>query len=93
MTEMNLFMKEKQTHMENRHEPAKGGGCCALRLNRRKRVRTEWASSKTLLHNTGSSIQYRVINCNGKEYKYTCITNHSAIHKKLIQHCKSTILQ
>ena len=41
-------------------------------------------------------MQYPIINRKGKEgeKKYTFIKlNHFAIHQKLTQHCKSTILQ
>ena len=56
---------------------------------------------KVLLYSTGNYIQYPVINRNGKEYEneyiYTYIyyiyMNHFAVHQKLAQHCKSTVLQ
>ena len=46
--------------------------------------------NKILLYNTGNSIQYPVINYNGKNikknvYMYNC---HSIVHQKLKQHCK-----
>ena len=31
---------------------------------------TEWINNKILLYTTGNYIQYPIINCNGKEYKY-----------------------
>ena len=53
-------------------------------------------NNKVLLYSTGNYIQYPVINHNGKEYeKITCIymyNNQFAVHQKLTQHCKSTIL-
>ena len=55
-------------------------------------------NSKDLLYSTGNSIQYPGINHNGKEYKKECVyiyvqLNHFAVHLKLTQHCKPTILQ
>ena len=52
-------------------------------------------NNEVLWHSTENSIQYLVINFNGKEYEnekiYMC-NNHFAIHQKLT-HCKLTILQ
>ena len=45
-----------------------------------------------LLYGTGNYIQNPVIKHNGKEYIYVQL-NHFAVHQKLTQHCKSTILQ
>ena len=52
------------------------------------------------MYSTGNYIQYLVVNYNGKEskkiYRYIHIyvyLNHFAVHLKLTQHCKSTILQ
>ena len=45
-----------------------------FRINRCKLLHIEWISSKILLYSTGNYIQYPLINCNGKEYKYICIT-------------------
>ena len=52
-------------------------------------------NNKVLLCSTGNYIQYPVINHNGKDI-YLCIyvyMSHFAVHQKLTQHCKSTILQ
>ena len=51
--------------------------------------------NKVLLYSTGSSIQYRMINLNGKELQkqmslYVSL-NHFAVQQKLTQHCKSMI--
>ena len=52
-----------------------------------------------LLYSTGNNIQYLVTNYSGKEYEkiYLCETKSvctaAAVHQKLTQHCKSTILQ
>ena len=50
------------------------------------------------MYRTGNSTQYSVVTYMGKEsekewiYVYVKL-NHFAVHLKLIQHCKSTILQ
>ena len=59
-------------------------------------------------YSTGNKIQYPMIKLNGKEYEKECVyiyiytyiytyiyvkQNHFALQQKLIQHCKSTILQ
>ena len=55
-------------------------------------------TSKDLLYSTGNSTQYSLITYKGKEsekeqiYVYVKL-NHFAVHLKLTQHCKSTILQ
>ena len=77
MTQMNLSMKQKQTH---RH----GGQTCGCQevgvrlrmeweagVHRCKLHSAEWLNNKVLLHSTGKYIQYPVINHNGKEYKKT----------------------
>ena len=45
-------------------------------VSRCKLLHLEWINTKVLLDSTGNSIQYPVINHNGKEYKnvYICIT-------------------
>ena len=52
---------------------------------------------KVLLKSTGNHIQSSEINHNGKEYEkeYTCrcITESLPYSRKLVRHCKSTILQ
>ena len=60
-------------------------------------------NNKVLLYSTGNYIQYLVVNNNGKEseknidlnvYSDTYMyLNHFAVHQKLTQHSKSTILQ
>ena len=69
-------------------------------IRRYKLLHIKWINSKGLLYSTGNYIQFPVINHNGKEYTYICIhtytyiyLNYFAIHEKLTQHCKSTILQ
>ena len=67
---------------------------------------TKQITNKDLLYSTGNYTQYLVITYKGKEsekeymciYIYVCLyiyiyLNHFAVHLKLTQHCKSTILQ
>ena len=55
---------------------------------------TRWKNNEILLHTTGST-QYPFINQNIKNMNiHTYIyLNHIAVYQKLIQPCKSTILQ
>ena len=49
--------------------------------------------NKALLYSTENCIQYPVINHNGKESKKEDIyVSHLAVHQKLAQHCKPSIL-
>ena len=58
---------------------------------------TEWRRNKVLLYSTGDSIQYPVINHNGKNiqkniYIYISVElSHSAVQQKLMQPRKSTM--
>ena len=80
MTQINLSMKQKQTH---RHRDqtcgCQGGGEVGGGMNwefgvsRCKLLHIEWINNKVLLYNTGNYIQYPGINHNGKEYKRECI--------------------
>ena len=47
-----------------------------------------------LLYGSGNYVQYLVITYNGKESENICIylTEPLAVHVKLIQYCKSTII-
>ena len=72
-----------------------GIGCKLLHL--------ECIENKGLLYNTGNYIQISRINQNEKECIYVCVCVYKlyiyiqlsqvAVQQKLIQHCKSTILQ
>ena len=71
-------------------------------INRYTLLYIKQINNKDLLYTTEKYIQYFLITCNGKEsekeyiymYIYTHVyMNHVAVHLKLIQHCKSTILQ
>ena len=75
-----------------------GGNGWELGISRWKLVYIWWINSKVLLYSTGNYNQCPVINHNGKEYEeyiyiYICIMSHFAVQQKLIQHCKSTLLQ
>ena len=59
--------------------------------------------NKDLLYGTGNYTQYLLITCNGKECIYMCVCvciciyiyinlSHFAVHLKVTQHCKLTIL-
>ena len=58
MTQMNLSMKNKQTHKENRLVIAKRGGgnggerTGEFRISRCKLLHVEWVNSNVLLHST-----------------------------------------
>ena len=94
-------MKTKQNHQHREKTGdcqrwAAGGGMdWESGVSRYKLLYIEWT---LLLHSTENYIQYPTINQNGKEkflkkkrvYIYICIF---AIQPKLIQHCKSTIVQ
>ena len=70
---MNISMKQKQTHIENRLVVAKGEGDGGGKdwefgISRCKLLYVEWIN-KVPLYSTENYIQYPVINHNGKEYE------------------------
>ena len=75
MTQINLSMKQKQTHGHEKSLAGSQGG--RLGLLRCKLLYMEWIN-KVLVYCTGNYIQYPMINPNGKEYfkvrRYMCIT-------------------
>ena len=74
--QMNLFMKQKQTHRHREQTcGCQGGGGMdwEFRVSRCKVLHIEWINNKVLLYSTGNYIQYPGINHNGKEYKKECI--------------------
>ena len=88
--------------IENRLVVAKGEAVgrrmeLEVGVSRCKLLYIEWMNNKFLLYSTGNSIQYPMINHNGKEYEkkeYIYVQlNHFAVQQKLTQHCKSAILQ
>ena len=79
MTQMNLSMKQKQTHSHREQTCCQSGGAGRGRMvwefgiSRCKLLYIEWINSKVLLYSTGNYIQYSVRNHNGKEYEKTYI--------------------
>ena len=76
MTQMNLSMKQKQTHRLREQIcgcPWEGGGGGGMDWEfgiSRCKLLYVWINNKVLLYSTGNYIQYPVINNNGKEYIY-----------------------
>ena len=63
-------------------------------ISRCKLVYAGWIDNKVLLCSTRNYIQCPVINHSGKEYEKEYIyLNHSVVHQKLAEHCKSTMFQ
>ena len=68
MTQMNLSMKQKQTHRYREQIcGCQGGGGCGegmdleFGISKRKLLYIEWINNKVLLYSTGNYIQYPVI--------------------------------
>ena len=72
-TQMNLSMKHKQTHREDRLVVAKGEGRGGkdsdFGISSCKLLYVGWINNKVLLYSTENYIQYSVINHNRKEYE------------------------
>ena len=78
MTQMTLATKQKQTH-EHREQicGCQGGELdWEFGMSRYKLFYTGWIN-KVLLYSTGNSIQYPVINQNGKEYEREYTHTHT----------------
>ena len=75
MTQMNLSMKQKETHRHREQACGyQGGGMDPeFGVGRCKLLHVEWITNKVLLYSTGNYIQYPGINPNEKEYKKECI--------------------
>ena len=70
---MNLFTKQKQTLTHREQTCSCGGGMdWELRVSRYTLLCTGWGNNKVLLYSTGNSIQYPVMNHNGREYEKEC---------------------
>ena len=54
-------------------EGVRGGMQGEFGVSRYKQLYTEWINNKVPLYSTGNSIQYPVINHNGKECEKECI--------------------
>ena len=65
MTQINLFMKHKQTQRTDlwlpRGNEVGGGMDWEFRISRGKPLHTEWINNRILLHSTRNYIQYHVI--------------------------------
>ena len=77
-TQINLPMKQKQTHRHREHTDGyQGGG--GVEVGREfefsicKLLYTEWINNKALPHSTGNYIHYPVINQNRKKYIDTSV--------------------
>ena len=93
-----IYENDSQTQRTDLWSPRGRGGRVGIEwevgISRCKLRYIEWINNKVLLQSTGKYIQHPVINCNGKEYEKEYVyLNHFAVHQKLTQHCKSTILQ
>ena len=77
MPQRNLFMKQKETHRENKVMITKREGGEGINsefgISRYELLYVKQINNKVLLHSTGDYIHYPVINCNGKEYEKICI--------------------
>ena len=81
MTQMNISVKQKQTHRHREQtccqvgERGRGGMGWEFGISRCKLsiLYIEWINNKVLLYSTGNFIQYPVTNHNGKEYEKECI--------------------
>ena len=99
LSQMNLFTKQKQTHRHRQQTFGCQGGeggremTWEFGLGRCELLHIDWINNKVLLYSTGNYIQYHVINHNRKEYEAYICNNRFGIYQKLIQHCKSCILQ
>ena len=78
MTQMNLSMKQKQTHRHREQTCGRQGGGGGggmdweFGMSRYKLVYIGWKNNKALLYSTGNYIQYPGINHNGKDYEKEC---------------------
>ena len=82
MTQMNISTKQKETHRHGEQTcGCQGGGGGGGKnwefgISRCKLVYIGLINNKVLLYSTGISIQYPVVNHNGKEYEkniYICV--------------------
>ena len=80
-SQMNLPMKQKQTHREQTYGYQRGkvGGGIHLEfgVSRYKLLHTKQINNKVLLYNTGNYIQCPVINHHGKEYEKECVSMYN----------------
>ena len=76
LAQMNLSIKQKQTHRHREEACGCQGGFRGGRgmdwdfgIGRCEVLHLEWINNKVLIYSTGNYIQYPVTNYNGKEYK------------------------
>ena len=62
-------------------------------ISRCKLLYIGWINKKVLLYSTVNYVQYPVKIIMEKNMKKYIYLNHFAVHQKITQHCKSTILQ
>ena len=73
ITQMSLFMKQKQTHRHREQNCGCKGGRSGgwmdweFGVSRCKLIHTEWRKNKVLLYSSGNHIPYPVVNHDGKE--------------------------
>ena len=78
MAQMNLQNRNRSIDMENRLAVDKGEGRgrgmdWEFGIGKFKLLYTEWIHSKVLLHSSRKSIQFTVINHNGKNIFFKCV--------------------
>ena len=75
MTQMNLSMKQKQTHRDREQtcvylgERRSEKDSQEFGVSRSKLLHMRWINNKVLLYSPGTCIQYPVINHHGREYE------------------------
>ena len=92
----NLFTKWEQIHRHRKQtwlKKGKGREAGWMRSMGYIPLYMKQTKNKNLLYSTGNYIQYLVIINNGKESEKNIYLNHFAVHLKLTQYCKSTIIQ
>ena len=99
---MNLSTKQKWIYRRREQTcGCQGGGKVEgekdweFGISRCKLLYIGWISNKVPLYSIGNYIQFPGINHNGKEYlkkKVHMCETVTAIQQRLVQHCKSTIL-
>ena len=100
---MTSYMKQKQTHRYRKQTWLLKGKKGLKEINQEFGINIYTLLyikyiTENLLYNTENYTQYFVLTYKGKEFEKDQIhvhvqLNHFAIHLKLTQHCKSTMLQ
>ena len=88
MTQMNLSMKQKQTHRHREQTCGyQGGGG----MGEGWIESLAWINNKVLLYSTWTCVQYLVINHNRKEYEKIYMYIYHFLVQQKSTHCKTTI--